>query len=699
MYGAWGRNGFNPYTPLPQMGSTPPSMPGMTNTSSSYHSGASDKAYYSGHNSSVPSASTAMMHSGSGETRKSTLSPLSPDFQVRGQSLEDPFVDGGASRALSPHHNMTSPAELAQLIKSGAFEDPDNMLPLDNRTQRVTTTTAAPTSTPRHPAPTVQPVVHLWGSHMVQSVEEPGFLSYVQTGRLPPIEEAIHYQPFTFPADAMPVSQGGVVLVKNIPYASTKAEIIAAIGRNARIVAQPAGSPFYAIHIIMERSTGKTMDCYVELENKAEAKSIVYAYRSRCDRGRTPRVGERHIEVELSSQEELMEQLFPKARCVKWEGQMPVVFEPTEAYNSGFMGFVTTEECAMLVKHAENPQRSPFVARALNRAYESLISILWKYPWFSTNHTTLAERAVLHRTTLSLLRVLFRAVSTCSHPLQLSQALLQELLCAALTVPFSHIQKFTTAELAASSGFGAVVASIGYTPLFKHSPSWPFAALDIAPGVSARVVAYYASLLAQGSFTSASSVHLSDHEAATLSTSPFGAFRPDTTSTASERVMTLDKAARIEWEALATVLGAVLCPQYTAPAQDQQLVEYSPTNDPTHLHQQEKEKVFDAAPGAGRKRTPPSAGEGQEGKRLRPYAGMELDGLAEDMQDSLALTPLAYPMIEGRGAEKKSGLVAPVNTPEAVEKSKQGGGNLPGLGAGVGKVKAGASFADIARKD
>ena len=61
----------------------------------------------------------------------------------------------------------------------------------------------------------------------------------------------------------------------------------------------------------MERTTGKTMDCYVELETIHEARSIVNSYTARCARGRTPRVGERHVAIELSSQEALMLQLFP----------------------------------------------------------------------------------------------------------------------------------------------------------------------------------------------------------------------------------------------------------------------------------------------------------------------------------------------------------------------------------------------------
>ncbi|GAM89606.1 hypothetical protein ANO11243_076450 [Dothideomycetidae sp. 11243] len=433
-FNTWSNAGHGPQTPSSRAGASPTSVYNSAFTHPMLQSGKSGFAF--------PSA---------------MYGQPSPHDQIRSHFLEDPFVAAEGEKPKT--QPVPSPSALAEMIKSGAFEDPDDP-PIDAPSNR---------GHMGHNgiAPIALPLVQLWGSHMVAPVAIPPFLAEARSGQRPSFELAMDHQPFTLPGESIPVAQNGVVLVKNIPYGSTKAEIIAAIGRNSRIVAQPPGSPFYAIHIIMERSTGKTMDCYVELESSSEARGILYSYRSRCDRGRTPRVGERHVEVELSSQEALMEQIFPKARCVTWQGQEPHIYQPKEAYNSGFMGFITVEECAMIVKHAENPSR---------------------YPWFKSELITLGERALLFRTACGLLKVLCRSVASRSSPGQLSQILLQELLCATLTVPFSHKQKNEIAELAAANGFGALVASIGFIPMLHYGNFWPFEALDKKPGVRDEVV-------------------------------------------------------------------------------------------------------------------------------------------------------------------------------------------------------------------
>lgn len=50
--------------------------------------------------------------------------------------------------------------------------------------------------------------------------------------------------------------------ISQIPYSLTKQEVLGFLGRNAKIVTPDLGVP---IHIIMDRSTGKTMDCYGKL--------------------------------------------------------------------------------------------------------------------------------------------------------------------------------------------------------------------------------------------------------------------------------------------------------------------------------------------------------------------------------------------------------------------------------------------------
>jgi hypothetical protein len=131
---------------------------------------------------------------------------------------------------------------------------------------------------------------------------------------------------------------------------------MAFLGRNARLINETDYEP---IHIVMERVTSKTLDCYVEFVNFNEAVAAVNRFEGNRIGGRSGRLGQRHVEVELSSQEALMKELFPKAKNVTWIGARPEIAprDPNDQYNSGFQGFVSKEELVMLVKHVEAPQR------------------------------------------------------------------------------------------------------------------------------------------------------------------------------------------------------------------------------------------------------------------------------------------------------------------------------------------------------
>lgn len=105
----------------------------------------------------------------------------------------------------------------------------------------------------------------------------------------------------------------------------------------------------------MDRMNGKTLDCFVELSSTADARMWVNIIKSRPKSAN--RIADRLLEVHLSSQGELMKELFPKAKSVLWDGGNPIIVEPEELYNSGFKTFVTLEELNSLTKHAEQPRR------------------------------------------------------------------------------------------------------------------------------------------------------------------------------------------------------------------------------------------------------------------------------------------------------------------------------------------------------
>lgn len=125
----------------------------------------------------------------------------------------------------------------------------------------------------------------------------------------------------------------------------------------------------------MERVSSKTQDCYVEFVTMQDAIKAVERYKDNVQRGRPTRLGDRPVEVLLSSQGALMQDLFPLARGIFWQGAKPVIQAPIEGEPwKTFKGFVTEEEMTMLVKHVEIPQRV------------SLLSFSPLYFDHSTNH-------------------------------------------------------------------------------------------------------------------------------------------------------------------------------------------------------------------------------------------------------------------------------------------------------------------------
>jgi hypothetical protein len=131
---------------------------------------------------------------------------------------------------------------------------------------------------------------------------------------------------------------------------------MAFLGRNCRMIDE---NRHECIHIIMERVTNKTMDCYVEFVNMTEAMNAVTRYEGNRMENKGGRLGNRHVEMELSSMDHLLKDLFPKAKNVKWENGRAHVIprDPNDPYNSGFQGFLSKEELIMLGKHAAEPRR------------------------------------------------------------------------------------------------------------------------------------------------------------------------------------------------------------------------------------------------------------------------------------------------------------------------------------------------------
>jgi hypothetical protein len=112
----------------------------------------------------------------------------------------------------------------------------------------------------------------------------------------------------------------------------------------------------------MERSTGKTMDCFVEFVTRKDAKDTVDRINRNYDIGTAPRIGNRHVDVELSSLEKMMKAIFPLTKCIKWEHGKPILLENEFEWSTGFTGFLTDEELFGLSRHADQPHRVRFTS-------------------------------------------------------------------------------------------------------------------------------------------------------------------------------------------------------------------------------------------------------------------------------------------------------------------------------------------------
>ncbi|SZF00782.1 unnamed protein product [Blumeria hordei] len=276
----------------------------------------------------------------------------------------------------------------------------------------------------------------------VKSCQSPALRALVDMGnRKPSVDEIFSSLPFVEYCRVVQENNFGVVKIKNIPYSISRSEVLAFLGRNARIIAECDYEP---VHIVMERVTSKTLDCYVEFINFEEALNSVHRFDQSRVGGRSCKIGQRRVEVELSSQESLMADLFPKAKNVKWNGSIPTI-QPRDTrnnFNSGFQGFISKEELIMLIKHVEVPLRSPFSKECPQRPFESLISTLYKFPWFMVNHITIEDRDLLHRTTMQMLRFLRERVVSDYNNMYLTPMLYKRVWRAALRCRgFSPSQK------------------------------------------------------------------------------------------------------------------------------------------------------------------------------------------------------------------------------------------------------------------
>ncbi|KAK4569506.1 hypothetical protein LTR86_003269 [Recurvomyces mirabilis] len=337
----------------------------------------------------------------------------------------------------------------------------------------------------------------------------PEWFEFAANGIKPSTEEMFEDLPVVEACRVAVPSDAGVIRIRNIPYATPKAEITAIVNRNVQIISQPAGSPYFATHIVMERGSGKTMDAFIEVSTPYEAKRVVEQFGRRAMSGRPARIGDRVVEVETSTQEDFMSEMFPRAKNIVWHGATPKVLLNTEEFypgqlSAGFTGFMTPEEIVMVVKHAEAPHRSVFASRIMVRVYESLTSTIHKYPWFAHECVNMVERRLLYDCCISVAKALMlflrRTTGERLDNTKPTAATLKEMSVAVLTCPgFSEQQKFHYIQHLGAQGYAHFSSAQGLNVVFggtsPFASAWPFMVLARNPASPERMVQYFASLI------------------------------------------------------------------------------------------------------------------------------------------------------------------------------------------------------------
>ncbi|KAF3061262.1 putative rna rnp-1 protein [Daldinia childiae] len=220
----------------------------------------------------------------------------------------------------------------------------------------------------------------------------------------PTVENMLHSSnmPFVETCHLAERSNHGIVCISNIPYEITRAEIIAFLGRSARIL-NDKDEP---VHIIMDRVTSKTNDCYVEFVSFQDAVNAVDKHRAAIKQERHPKLGDRNVEMTVASQAKLMKELFPTAHGIDWH-ESPYAFTFGSEYDfENFKGFVCAEEMGMLYKHAEANSHASYAKGCPERPFECMISTLKKMPWYLTERITIKERHYIYDATFKMVQYL-----------------------------------------------------------------------------------------------------------------------------------------------------------------------------------------------------------------------------------------------------------------------------------------------------
>ncbi|KAI0894431.1 hypothetical protein F4806DRAFT_498211 [Annulohypoxylon nitens] len=333
----------------------------------------------------------------------------------------------------------------------------------------------------------------------------------------PSVRDISHpfYVPFTEKLRNLKQSNAAVICITNIPYAVSRAEIFAFLGRAAKSL-NDRDEP---VHIIMDRMTCKTIECFVEFTTFDEAVQIVSKHQNGLENGtHVPKIGNRDVELTISSQANLMKRLFPQAKGVRWQESPFQITRDSPIQWENYQGFVTQEELTMLCKHVEGYNSPAFAKQCPERAYECMISTIKKFPWNMSEYITVKERDMLCDAGLRMVCRLQKQLSKGEKPSRLTRHLLNRLAEAIISSPgFSITQKDNVAYKAnVSEQRLRELGQPRFPELWGH-----LQAISVKDGAAPDVLEYYIAMIREETNRNAelqgihSQQHLLDEQATT----------------------------------------------------------------------------------------------------------------------------------------------------------------------------------------
>ncbi|RMZ92275.1 hypothetical protein DV736_g496, partial [Chaetothyriales sp. CBS 134916] len=344
--------------------------------------------------------------------------------------------------------------------------------------------------------PRNHPVVRLDQSQLTRSKEWAGMYRFHVQATPPFVDLTRNVAP----------SEKPVICIKNIPYTITQNEIQQFLGKSmlphSLTHLSTPGPASLPIFIIMERGTGKTQDCFVELPSASVTAACIERIENLIMADRPPKMAQRIVNVEMSSQGELMRELFPRAKNIMWDPTtgIPIMLAAVDGYGAGFRGFLTGEELNNVVRFAEMPQRSPFAIRCQQRTYEMTMSTLAKFPWASIYYT-LEHRDLLFKAYFNQLAALLPKVFVeqyGSHRNQrvvgLDARLVASFVDAGLNCPgFNEAQKASILDLTNQD--------YTFRGVSHYGAAWPFETLTKPAGVGDYDIALWIELMKTGALS------------------------------------------------------------------------------------------------------------------------------------------------------------------------------------------------------